>query len=241
MHAGAERGLWHLSGCATCSAMGEPSGRGRAHCFSPGESCDGVETQQKQSVSRPPLTASQREQREALRDFGPVAVLSHDPPVFKSGIAYDEFLGIAPAFGERYGDVAAGFIIYPTWSIESSERPARIAAAASAHRERFKNHRLLFLCNTRREADLLFLAGQPAIHLNKNVTVSETIFRPFPDAAVGFDAIYNARFVPSKRHELTAEIGRVAYLAYAEGSAERREDQRNLLVVTLARNPSHTL
>ena len=176
---------------------------------------------------------------ELRRDFGPVAVLSHDPPVFKTGIAQDEFLGIARAFGERYGDVAAGFIIYPTWTIESTS--AALAAAAAAHRERFRNHHLLFMCNTQREADLVSLAGQPAVFLNKNFTVSETIFRPLADAVVEFDAIYNARFVPSKRHELAAKIDRVAYLSYAEGSAPRLNHQRKLMAATLARNPSHTL
>jgi uncharacterized protein (TIGR01627 family) len=187
----------------------------------------------------PPTTAGGKEPLELQHDFGPIAVLSHDPPFFKTGIAYDELVGIASAVGQRYGDIPAGFIIYPTWTIE--DRVTALAAAAAAHRERFKNHRLLFICNTQREADLVSLAGQPAILLNKNFTVSETIFRPLPDAAVEFDAIYNARFVPYKRHELTAKIDRVAYLSYAEGSVERRDHQRKLLAAALARNPSHVL
>src|ERR1700719_1607313 len=127
----------------------------------------------------------------------PVTVLCHNPPVFRTGFVFDEFLGIAPAFGERYGDVPAGFIIYPTWEIESRSVP--LAAAAAAHRERFRNHHLLFTCNTQREADLVNLAGQPAVFLNHNFTVSETIFRPLSDATVDFDAIYTARFSLFKR------------------------------------------
>ena len=126
-------------------------------------------------------------------EIGPVPVLSIRPPILMSGIAYDQFLGIAPAFGERYGDVAAGFIIFPTWSIEHPGKPEQIAAAASAHRERFRNHHLQFICNTEREVDLLKLAGQPAILLNNNFTVSDAIFRPLPGVTVEFDAIYKAR------------------------------------------------
>lgn len=200
-----------------------------------------VHWREKRAVRRAPQTTAGRVQRNPQRDFGPIAVLSYNPPVFKSGIAFDEFLGIAPAFGKRFGDVAAGFIIYPTWTIENSRRVTALAAAASAHRKKFKNHRLLFLCNTQREADVVSLAGQPAVFLNKNITVSETIFRPLADATVEFDAIYNARFVPGKRHELTAKIDRVAYLGYAEASSMPLEDQQRRLATTLAGNPSHTL
>jgi uncharacterized protein (TIGR01627 family) len=199
-----------------------------------------IRTKEKAKVRWRRLTAARSgEPPELRRDFGPVAVLSHDPPVFKTGIAWDEFLGIAPAFGEHYGDIPAGFIIYPTWTIE--QRSAALAAAAAEHRERFSNHRLLFICNTQREADLVSLAGQPAVFLNKNFTVSETIFRPLADTPVEFDAIYNARFIPIKRHELAAKIDRVAYLSYAEGSVPQQNYQRKLLAATLARNPSHTL
>ena len=174
-------------------------------------------------------------------EIGPVPVLSVRPPILMSGIAYDQFLGIAPAFGERYGDVAAGFIIFPTWSIEHPGKPEQIAAAASAHRERFRNHRLQFICNTEREVELLKLAGQPAILLNNNFTVSDRSSDHSPTRVVEFDAIYNARFVPEKRHELAAETDRVAYLSHAGGSRESVRDQRHRLAATLARNPSQTL
>ncbi len=172
---------------------------------------------------------------------GPVAVLSCDPPVFNTGIAYDEFLGIAPSFGERYGDVAAGFLIYPTWTIEDRDTAVRVAEAAGEHLDRYPNHRVEFLTNTQREADLLSEFGQPAICLNKNFTVSDAIFRPLPEATIEFDAIYNARFVPEKRHELAARIGSVAYLAYIEATALDPEAQKALLAATLAQNPRHAL
>ena len=53
----------------------------------------------------PPESLAQSERLPELRgapiSFGPVRVLSYDPPVFLSGIPYDEFLGIARAFGKR--------------------------------------------------------------------------------------------------------------------------------------------
>ena len=178
---------------------------------------------------------------ERPKGIGPVALLSHDPPVFNTGIAADEFLGIAPSFGEKYGDVSAGFLIYPTWSIEVDNRAAKIAEAAEVHLGSYPSHRLEFLANTRREADLLRGYGQSAIFLNKNFTVSATIFRPLPDATVEFDAIYNARFVPQKRHELAARIGSAAYLAYIDTMSADPLAQKALMASILAQNPLHAL
>ena len=51
--------------------------------------------------------------------FGPVRILAAEPPLFLTGTAYDEYLGLAPAFGRRYGNTPAAFIIFPTWSVET--------------------------------------------------------------------------------------------------------------------------
>jgi uncharacterized protein (TIGR01627 family) len=178
---------------------------------------------------------------EPPQNVGPVAVLSHVPPVFKTGIAFDAFLGIASAFGARYGNRPAGFIIYPTWSIENPSRIARIAAAASAHNAEFSEHRLHFICNTALEAELLKSSGRSATYLNKNFTVSDRIFRPLSHSNVEFDAIYNARFLPEKRHKLAAQIDRVAYLGYIDPLSASVDSQRKLMADTLTACPSHTL
>jgi uncharacterized protein (TIGR01627 family) len=173
--------------------------------------------------------------------FGPAAILSHSPPVFMTGIAFGELLGIAPAFARRYGNIPAGFLIYPTWTIEDAHRIATISVVANDYRRRYPQHRLQFITNTAEEAERLGAAGQRAIFLNKNCTVSEEIFRPLPDAAKEFDAVYNSRFVDLKRHELAAEIENVAYLTYLDGSPAEMADQRDCMAAVLARNPRHVL
>jgi glycosyltransferase involved in cell wall biosynthesis len=174
-------------------------------------------------------------------DYGPVGLISQDPPIFMTGIAFDELIGIAGAFGRRFGDIPAGFLIYPTWSIEEAGRVAAIGQAAREHRRRYPSHRLIVMANTQREADLLAAEGLPSVFLNKNFTVPEKIFRPLPDSEPEFDAIYNARFVPEKRHELAALIGKLAYLSYIpEVDGEGRE-QVALMNSLLRDNPSHTL
>ena len=170
---------------------------------------------------------------------GPVRLLSAAPPVFLSGIPNKEYLGIAHAFALRYGNVRAGFIIFPTWSLELQGIPEGIRRSFDDHSERYPEHRFRFVCNTPEETRLLEELGLPATFLNKNVMVSDQVFRPIQDAQVEFDAVYNARFVPVKRHELAAEVPRVAYLTYVEGKAQRQEQFRTLHAATLARNPHH--
>lgn len=82
-------------------------------------------------------------------------------------------------------------------------------------------------------------AGLPATFLNKNIMVSDQIFRPLEDGAVELDAVYNARFIPGKRHELAAAIPRVGYIAYVE--EQRRTEFLELYQQVLARNPDHVL
>jgi glycosyltransferase involved in cell wall biosynthesis len=174
-------------------------------------------------------------------DFGPVRILSASPPILLSGIPYDEYLGIARAFAARHGNVEAGFVIFPTWTIESSGFPEAIRQRFLSHIERYPRHELRFICNTPKETELLTGAGLPATFLNKNFMVSDRIFHPIPTAEVEFDAVYNARFVTEKRHELAAAIPRVGYIAYLDQEGGRREQFHALLSAALSRNPDHAL
>jgi glycosyltransferase involved in cell wall biosynthesis len=150
-------------------------------------------------------------------------------------------IGIAPAFGRMYGHRPAGFLIYPCWTIEDRNRSNQVIEAAIAHRAAHPEHELVFLCNTGAERDLLAAAGLEAHLLNHNVFVSESVFRPLPDVRVAFDAIYNARLDPAKRHELASAIERVAYLSYQCPSAGPFAAQRKLMSRLLRDNPGHVL
>jgi uncharacterized protein (TIGR01627 family) len=173
--------------------------------------------------------------------FGPVRLLSATPPVFLSGIPRNEDLGIASAFARHYGNVKAGFVIFPTWSVERSGRPEAIRRSFIDHIERYSNHSFRFICNTRAETALLEQLGLPALFLNKNFMVSDQIFRPLPSASIEFDAVYTARFMPVKRHELTAAIPRVAYVTYLDPAFSRWELFRKLYAEVLARNSGHVM
>lgn len=173
--------------------------------------------------------------------FGPVQIISADPAIFLSGTSYDEFLGVVPTFARIYGNAPASFIIYPTWSIETVAKARYISKLVRRHETAYPNHRIRYICNTNGETELLNRFGLPAVFLNHKFTVSDRIFRPVPGTEVEFDAIYNARFVAEKRHELAAEIEKVAYIAYAEPQETRCADFRRLWAKTSKRSPKHVL
>lgn len=175
------------------------------------------------------------------RDYGPIAVISHDPPIIKTGIAYDEWIGIAGAFGRRFGNIPAAFLIYPTWSIEDPDKIAAIGKAAREHRKRYPDHRLVYMGNTQLETDRLTGQGLSAIFLNKNFTVSDDIFRPLPDEQPEFDAIYNARFVPEKRYELAGTIESLAYIGYLGDSDTEKREQMEFVARLAREHPNHVL
>ena len=74
-------------------------------------------------------------------------------------------------------------------------------------------------------------AGSGPYCFNKNFLVSEHNFRPLPAVEIEFDAIYNARFDPLKRHYLAAEIEILAYLSYDDpaNTDQSRQEQRGVL------------
>src|SRR3954451_1195634 len=102
----------------------------------------------------------------------PAWMLSVSPPLFLTGIAYDDYLGLAPAFGRRFGNIDAGFIVFPTFSIEKEGIPRAARDQYLEHAAEYPRHWIQFICNTVEETRLLQMQGLPAILLNQNFTVS---------------------------------------------------------------------
>lgn len=152
-------------------------------------------------------------------------MLSASPPLFFTGTAYDNYLGLAPAFGARFGNIDAGFIVFPTGSLERPGIPVAIRTQFLRHGSEYPRHWIQFLCNTAEETRLLQMQGLPATFLNQNFTVSEKVFYPFSSAEVEFDAVYNARFSPEKRLELCALVPSVGHITFLQDRSAFRVNQ----------------
>ena len=152
------------------------------------------------------------------------AILSRDPLICYGPRTRPYPLGLASDFYERFGDRPATFLLAQMWSIKSEEAAEKIRQAAEFCRKRCARHELIFLSNTKRDVEMLGRTGERALLLNENIFVSEKIFRPIENAAIEFDAVYNASLNPLKRHELAAEIPRVAYITYYIGILGTKSD-----------------
>ncbi len=118
----------------------------------------------------------------------------------------------------------------------------KVARYFARHRARFPEHELIALANTEREQAVLAEAGARSIFLNQNIMLSEATYRPLPGTAVEFDAIYNARLEPFKRHELARGIPSVGYLGYwFGGSTEHRRSTLARIDLIRSFGPRHTI
>ncbi|MFI5217266.1 MAG: hypothetical protein ACHQ3O_12055 [Candidatus Limnocylindria bacterium] len=76
------------------------------------------------------------------------------------------------------------------------------------------DHRITFLASSAGEVVRFRRAGLAAILVGNTATTDERIFRPLPGRRVRFDAVYDARLSPFKRHPLAAEVPNLALLTY---------------------------
>jgi glycosyltransferase involved in cell wall biosynthesis len=143
--------------------------------------------------------------------------LSADPPIFYVAHWLDEQLRVNQARDQlhRYlRDRHAYFLYTWYWCIEEARRVRAARIREQRQRRRYRNHRFVHLCNTRRQHELFAAAGLETVFCNQNALVDERVFRPLPELERRFDAVYDARLNAYKRHELAAEIQSLA-LIYA--------------------------
>jgi glycosyltransferase involved in cell wall biosynthesis len=164
------------------------------------------------------------EKRGAIPDAAafrlPAAVLHAYPIVSYSGMVPSAKLGLASVPARSLEDRAAWFLISPTWTVEEDGVAGELRRLAVLYRQDHPGHKLIFVCNTLKEVDVLQRLGEAAFFYNKTANSPEDLFRPLDDAPIEFDAIYNARLALWKRHELSLGVKRCAFLYFRDESAE---------------------
>jgi glycosyltransferase involved in cell wall biosynthesis len=136
-------------------------------------------------------------------------------------------IGLAGACPQLFEGRKSLHLVAPCWNYYPSDIE-EIASEWHRARTRLPDATIVFLASTEREAVELSLAGVPTLPCNVSILVDETIYKPMPaldfsDAA--YDAIYNARFEPYKRHELARRVNKLALIhdARFDGSASPHE------------------
>lgn len=78
-----------------------------------------------------------------------------------------------------------------------------------------KNISLYICCNTETERkNIISKFGIKSVYCNHNAFIDSKLFRVLPNNFKKRDVIYNARFNPIKRHELTYDIDSISYVCW---------------------------
>jgi glycosyltransferase involved in cell wall biosynthesis len=97
-----------------------------------------------------------------------------------------------------------------SWNMDPAKAIELLLQVDARRRRRFPRHEIHYLAGTERQLQQLEARNIPAILCNHNALVDESIFRPLQGVAKRFDAIYDARLSPFKRHQLAERIESLA-------------------------------
>jgi glycosyltransferase involved in cell wall biosynthesis len=138
-------------------------------------------------------------------------VLSAEPLVlYVSDWILDGHPGaLLPVFRQyRYRPVT--LLVEFSWSRDDEWHMDILARRKARHARRHPNHRMIFLANSEAEHRRLTARGLGSAWVSRNALVSPAVFRPLPGREKRFDAVYDARVCPFKRHGLAAGVERLA-------------------------------
>ena len=122
--------------------------------------------------------------------------LSQDPPILWHSAEGDEDVGY------YLPDEPLHRLVMNLWCAEANE--------IEQYYRRWKQarplHQLLHLINDPQVCQELKSRGVPAIFVNQNCFIDERIYTIQPEIPKSFDAVYNARMTPFKRHALLQRV-----------------------------------
>jgi glycosyltransferase involved in cell wall biosynthesis len=146
-------------------------------------------------------------------------VVSTDPAVIYSMRGYATPLGVASLRPEAFRDRKVLHLLSLASTIETEDAPRKVAKDLQAASAEFPDNTFVVLTNTEFEAYLLSELGVVAMPCSLLTFLDENLFVPM-GGPPEFDAVYNARLIPLKRHELAREVASLALL-YDLGPPEK--------------------
>ncbi|PKN53277.1 MAG: hypothetical protein CVU55_01260 [Deltaproteobacteria bacterium HGW-Deltaproteobacteria-13] len=103
-------------------------------------------------------------------------------------------------------------LIHLSWVHDISTRIEQLKLLQARHLRHYRNHRMIFMANSKEEYRKLIDAGLETAWVSHNAFVNPAIFRILTDSEKRFDAVYDARISPFKRHHLAVKIKNLALI-----------------------------
>ncbi len=169
--------------------------------------------------------------RKAFADTG---ILSLDPLITYTKRYAPTPIGLAGRCPELFAGRTSLHLVAPCWMLYENDI-ADIAAEVRRMASVLPQAHFVFLASTDHDVYRLAAAGVPTVLANTAIITDERIFKPLPPfdgSGFAYDAIYNARFDPFKRHELAGLIDNLALICdnrFDSGEALTDQEVRGLL------------
>ena len=90
--------------------------------------------------------------------------------------------------------------------IEADPSAYPLGRVLAQHRKTYPEHTFIFLANNSTQLKMYEELKVEAVLCNQNALVDERVFDVIPDSPKKYDAIYNARVAPFKRHYLATRV-----------------------------------
>ncbi len=148
-------------------------------------------------------------------------VLSTDPVITISKTGNNAPMGLVGCCPEAFEGRAGLHLLGLTWSAEREGRAEEIKQLLADLQRQHPESHFVMLASSEVESFLLSSRGVPTLLANELLFVDERAYRPLPvnPHASVYDAVYNARISPYKRHLLAADV-RKLLLVYGYTSAQ---------------------
>ncbi len=144
----------------------------------------------------------------------PVVIYIKDWSLFRDGQSNGKIALNPLVWRNAHRDIT--WLVPLSWFVSSNMHAIRFRRARKAILAAAPRHRVIFVANTSEECAILKEAGLETLLGNHNLFSDRNLFKPLGDLADRpFDAIYNARFMPYKRHDLAEAVPRLSLLGYS--------------------------
>lgn len=149
--------------------------------------------------------------------------VSSAPHIFRvlyQGDRLDPFLYLY-SLSSRYMNERVYYIVSFYWSV-NEWTIGNIHKDLARFKRLFRKHTVIFLANSPEELELLKQNNFNAVLCNHNCFVDENIYRPLKQEKK-FDAVYDARLSPFKRHQLAEKITSLGLITYIHDFSNQEE------------------
>ena len=162
---------------------------------------------------------------------GGCRVFSSDPFIIyvKDWVIREQPLALLPVL-RQFNHRVVYILVSLSWCHEFPRRIKQLTLWQAQHLRRFPRHRSIFMANRNGVPQAgSCRAGNGLV--SSNAFVSPAIFRPLPESKKRFDAVYDARINPFKRHNLATGIRSLALIAARAPSHYNKSYTRSVMEI----------